>query len=596
MKTKIYYLAIFAVALIMAACVKDEMAEIEEPEPPAPGTHTLIHYWHFNNVDGTVETIAADFSAIGDAVISYPGTGEGYLDSRTHRAADPVSNLNLRMGQSTDQGAVLRARNPSEGRILLIEAPSTGFTDLIVQYAISRSRPEVPIQQFYYSPDAGETWVAVGDLYEANDIPEWELISYNLSDVEEVNDNPGLQFKIEYSGEFISEVSGNNRYDNFTVDGISMGESVPEKLSILSVNNNEIPEKGEPFSVSLLVQNAAGLPTAVKDPTTVTLSLASGTGNLGGNLTGTIEAGSYELTITGITYDTAEQGVSIKARAEGLEEAISEEFEVKAFYELTLMADPEDAGVLSGEGSFEEGDEIELEAVANVGYEFVHWMDAEGGTVSEEPSFVFTMPAEDITLTAVFEESSTDKELIHYWHFSTLSVEENDFTGPVYSDFSAVGQGIISYPGTGEGRMDERTHRPADPVSNMNLRMGVEPDQGAVLRVRNPAEGRILLFEVPSTGFKNLEMTYAITRSSDVAGAQQFYYSPDAGTTWVALGDLYEAQDVPQWDLINFDLSHIEELNNNPNLQFKIEFSGDFIHEGSGNNRYDNITLDGVPL
>lgn len=591
MKKNIFYIAFLTIAVLIASCVKDEMVPIDEPEPPEPGALTLMHYWHFNDVSGTVEFVDADFSVTGNARISYPGTGEGYMDSRTYRPADPVSNLNLRMGEGGDQGAVLRVRNPAEGRILLIEAPSTGFSGLIVNYAISRSRPEVGSQQFFYSADGGTTWVAVGDVYDANDIPAWDLITYDLSDVEEINDNPNVQFKIEYSGEFIGNSDGNNRYDNFTVDGRPLGESVAEKLTILSVNNDISPEVGKEFSISLLVQDGNGVPVGVETDTQITLSLETGSGTLGGTLTGTITAGTYDLTISGITYDTAETGVSIKASADGLEDAISEVFEVKAFYELILLAEPEGAGVLTGAGFYEAGTEISLTAAANSGFEFVNWTDA-GNEISTDASFIFVMPEEDVMLNANFEEIELEKELIHYWHFSTLSgtVEFVD------SDFSATGTATISYPGTGDGYMDERTHREADPVSNLNLRMGVEPDQGAVLRVRNPAAGRILLFEAPSTGFEGLVFTLAITRSSDSAGNQQLHYSADGGTTWNAVGSIFEAQDVPEWDLIVFDLSEIEEVNNNENLQLKIEYSGDGIEGSSGNNRYDNITLDGSPI
>lgn len=187
----------------------------------------------------------------------------------------------------------------------------------------------------------------------------------------------------------------------------------------------------------------------------------------------------------------------------------------------------------------------------------------------------------------------SESELVYYWHFN----DQKDPEASIEADFAAAGlQGMISYPGTGEGYLDYRTVRPADPASNMNLRLGQEPDQGAVLRVRNPAEGRVLLFEVPSNGYKDLIVTFAITRSSDLAGAQQFYYSPDAGSTWVEAGDVFEAQDVPEWDLITIDLSAITEVNNNPNLRFKIEYEGDGISGTSGNNRYDNVTVDGTAI
>ncbi len=73
-------------------------------------------------------------------------------------------------------------------------------------------------------------------------------------------------------------------------------------------------------------------------------------------------------------------------------------------YILTLEANPRDGGSLSGQGRYTEGDEVELSATANEGYEFVYWMDAYGNTISMDSDFVYEMPFENTTLTAVFDK------------------------------------------------------------------------------------------------------------------------------------------------------------------------------------------------
>ena len=565
--------------LFVVSCVKDELPTPIDEDPIEPGALTLIHYWHFNGVSGTVVEIDADFSAIGGAKISYPGEGEGYMDSRTHRAADPVSNLNLRMGEPADQGAVLRARNPAEGRVLLIEAPSTGYSDLIVTYAITRSRPEVGLQQFYYSPDGGTSWVSVGDIYDAPDVPEYDLVTYDLSEFEEVNDNANLQFKIEYSGEHISSADGNNRYDNLTVDGKPLSATVAEKLVISSVNNNENAVVGEEFSVTILTHNADGLPTPVENNTEVTLALNSGSGTLGGTLTGTVLAGEFSLTISGVTYDIAEEDITIKATAEGLTEAISEPFTVIALYELTLISDPEEAGTLSGEGIYEEGDEITLTAVANTGYDFVSWTHGED-VVSTEAEFTYTMPGEDVALTANFEESAVIKELLHYWHFNDLPEEDIIYPDVVASDYTADGvdQGVISYLGAY-----------LDGTDGTEINAQMEEQAGTALRIRSEYDD--LIFEVPSTGFQGLEVRMALTRSGSGADTAEFFYSTDQGTTWVSV-TIFTDVDSSEWKLYSADLSDITELDNNGTLMFKIFPSG---AEG-GNLRMDNFTIFGEKL
>jgi len=84
------------------------------------------------------------------------------------------------------------------------------------------------------------------------------------------------------------------------------------------------------------------------------------------------------------------------------------EYVPPVFYTLTLVADPAAGGTVIGDGEYEEGDEVTVTATANTGYEFVNWTDASQAVVSTNASFVYTMPAADVTLTANFEEQSGD--------------------------------------------------------------------------------------------------------------------------------------------------------------------------------------------
>ncbi|NLK50568.1 MAG: hypothetical protein GX294_07955, partial [Candidatus Cloacimonetes bacterium] len=134
---------------------------------------------------------------------------------------------------------------------------------------------------------------------------------------------------------------------------------------------------------------------------------------------------------------------------------------------------------------------IEVEAKAAPGYTFSHW---EGDAEGTEP-ILSLVPQEDLYLKAVFTENAVNEaDIIHYWHFNSLP---SGTLTEVESDYSAVGTALITYPGSGAGYLDTRTHRAADPVSNLNLLMDQEPDQGAVLRVRNPSNTRELIVSAP---------------------------------------------------------------------------------------------------
>ncbi|MBK7212173.1 MAG: T9SS type A sorting domain-containing protein [Bacteroidales bacterium] len=98
-------------------------------------------------------------------------------------------------------------------------------------------------------------------------------------------------------------------------DIVGAGASTPTKLAITSVNGGASPLTNTPFSVTVQAQDGANSPANVTANTSINLNLATGTGSLGGTLTGTINAGSNSVTISGVTYNTAETGVSLTASA-----------------------------------------------------------------------------------------------------------------------------------------------------------------------------------------------------------------------------------------------------------------------------------------
>jgi hypothetical protein len=99
-----------------------------------------------------------------------------------------------------------------------------------------------------------------------------------------------------------------------TFYSVGSAESAPPtKLAITAVNGGSSPTVGATFSVIVQSQNAGGTPRNVTTNTAVTLSLSTGTGTLGGTLTGTITNGTSSVTISGVTYNKAENGVILTA-------------------------------------------------------------------------------------------------------------------------------------------------------------------------------------------------------------------------------------------------------------------------------------------
>ncbi|MDD4848063.1 MAG: T9SS type A sorting domain-containing protein [Bacteroidales bacterium] len=72
-------------------------------------------------------------------------------------------------------------------------------------------------------------------------------------------------------------------------------------------------------------------------------------------------------------------------------------------FSLTLLSDPENAGVVNGGGNYAAESQITISATENAGFQFVEWSDAEGNVVATTPETVITMPANNWTLIAHFE-------------------------------------------------------------------------------------------------------------------------------------------------------------------------------------------------
>lgn len=109
--------------------------------------------------------------------------------------------------------------------------------------------------------------------------------------------------------------SGNDHFmaiDDITVNAAGPAATTPTKLAITNVSP-ATPTANSAFSVTVQSQDATSTAANVTGNTTVNLSLIAGTGALGGTLSGVINAGTNSVVISGVTYNTAENNVTIQA-------------------------------------------------------------------------------------------------------------------------------------------------------------------------------------------------------------------------------------------------------------------------------------------
>jgi autotransporter-associated beta strand protein len=208
---------------------------------------------------------------------------------------------------------------------------------------------------------------------------------------------------------------------------------------------------------------------------------------------------------------------------------------------------------------------VKLSAIPAAGYRFAGWRK-DGSPTLHSPDPEFTA---SLATATTFEASFEPATLIHQWDFESTTA----FLEP---STSVGGAALASSPG----------------ATTAILRNTAAQDfPTAHLRVNDPL-GASLTWSLPSTGFAALSLSWETRRSSQGAGTQSVEISTD-GVAWQSLATypVFDAAPQPH----SFELSGFAHAANNPLLALRVSFAQG---EGgsSGNNRFDNVTLTGIPL
>ena len=103
-------------------------------------------------------------------------------------------------------------------------------------------------------------------------------------------------------------------------------------------------------------------------------------------------------------------------------------------FPIEVVIDPEESGIVSGTGEYDNGSTCTLSATANEGYEFICWRRANGSVASTASTYSFTV-TEATTLTAVFAVSGGEQIA-----FADLSVK-----ALCVANWDTNGDGELSY-------------------------------------------------------------------------------------------------------------------------------------------------------
>ncbi|MCU0470421.1 MAG: DNA/RNA non-specific endonuclease [Arcicella sp.] len=115
-----------------------------------------------------------------------------------------------------------------------------------------------------------------------------------------------------YNGDITNSGGSSSNSPSVTVSGTVADLVLPTNLAITAISPVS-PQINAGFSVTVQARDNTQTPQNVATATTVSLSLNTGTGTLGGTLTGVIPMGANSVTITGVTYNKEETGVVLTA-------------------------------------------------------------------------------------------------------------------------------------------------------------------------------------------------------------------------------------------------------------------------------------------
>ncbi len=81
-------------------------------------------------------------------------------------------------------------------------------------------------------------------------------------------------------------------------------------------------------------------------------------------------------------------------------------------FELSLVANPEGSGTLTGGGQYQAGEIVNLQALASDGFIFLNWTDEYDNIINENSDFQYIMQASHHTLTANFTDGEPGQYLL----------------------------------------------------------------------------------------------------------------------------------------------------------------------------------------
>jgi len=188
--------------------------ELTPPDPPPFVPLTLMHYWNFNVVTDSFAQLTA---TSGTGTITYT-RGPNTFIQMTSNTGQTFAGLNARNGDAALTH--VRINNPI-GTTLVFNVPTTGRTGIIAKYEVFRSGSGAENQKVEYSTD-GSTYTLLRNISISSVLAAVETLDFTAISAANNNANFKIRITIERGTSSVCAnpaSCGNNRIDNFTVEG-----------------------------------------------------------------------------------------------------------------------------------------------------------------------------------------------------------------------------------------------------------------------------------------------------------------------------------------------------------------------------------------
>jgi hypothetical protein len=191
------------------------------------------------------------------------------------------------------------------------------------------------------------------------------------------------------------------------------------------------------------------------------------------------------------------------------------------------------------------------------------------------------------------------QNVIHYWHFNGPNIQANVQIVNLPPDSTLLPGAFMRYekqPGASAAYTGGAFDGAPAEGSIENNRFGTIA--GNAVRPRNPSDSMQFLIYLPTTGYEQIVFSYAAARTNQGAQQQLVDYSLDSGVTYTSAGlstTVLTPQPSPLFTTYSFNFSSIPVVNNNSKFVFRVRFAVN-ASGGSGNNRFDNMVMEGQAL